>query len=102
MRVLPRTVPTPVVVLTKLAASILAGPLRAGSELTAVPVYVATDLAYEPSAPVHVDVLRLLAVVAVSVALTCLTALLSKPWATATPAPTSRSPATEARIIRRI
>ena len=53
MRALPQTVPTPVVVLTKLAASMRAAPFSDGSLLEAVPVYVATDFAYVPSAPVH-------------------------------------------------
>ena len=84
---LPRTVPTPVVVLTRLSAEIVSGPFKLGSELVAVPVYVAFVVAYVPSEPVHVLVRALPAVVAVNVALTALTDFESNPCATASPAP---------------
>ena len=100
MRALPQTVPTPVVVFTKLAASIRAGPFSDGSVLEAAPVYVATDFAYVPSAPVHVDVRRLLAAVAANVALDLLDRLAVEPVGDRDPRHDEQEAATEARMIR--
>ena len=63
------------------------GPLRFGSALVDVPVYVAFVTSYVPSVPVHVWTFRSATVVATNVAETA--AVVDAPPATATPATAS-------------